>query len=236
MDLHRPGGDVMGRYGPWMVKVIRRPKMNARERSLVGGYGYVMLDEKSAPEFHSDAPEYRSGVDMRPANSRTTCTRERHGRLLATPQGIVLGMTPEGWWSPPTSHRPAPNQGAEVVVHRWLDDKCQDHNGGHQWTVTQHDHAELVPLPRSPGQRLFSPADLQAAAERTREGAPGGLQPVWAWWLWILGRVEMPVDDALCALEQATHIEKGGLSRPQGEPAWVHLTSTTDLMISGAQR
>ncbi len=63
---------------------------------------------------------------------------------------------------------------------------------------------------------------VQEMAERTAGVAAGAadpeeglaLLPAWAWWLWSLDMVRLPVADALGVLELATAHEEGGLPRP----------------------
>lgn len=73
---------------------------------------------------------------------------------------------------------------------------------------------------------MLSWRELQQMVERTAAlagGEPVGGEPVllpaWAWWLWTLDRVHLPVAEALGVLEHATAHEKGGSPWPRGGTA-----------------
>ena len=174
--------------------------------------------------------------DTMSVTAKRMCTGTRYGELIITPAGVVGGLTWEGWWSFPVSHHP-PHGACDstVVIDRWLDDACAHTSDtgwdrGHQWQVTVHHTTGVVGLPREGQWRLLDLVQVQQMAERTAALAAGGpvmgapeLLPAWTWWLWTLGRVSLPVSDALGVLEYATAQEKGGLPRPRGETTLAHL-------------
>ncbi|MGQ4271034.1 hypothetical protein [Nocardiopsis changdeensis] len=109
-----------------------------------------------------------------------------------------------------------------VVIDRWLDDVCPRTSdlrtdAGHRWIVREV-HTGSAPLPRGavvavPGMYPLGAQVVQERAEATAEWAAGrrrsaqlgtALAPVWVWWLWALGLVDLAVADALAVVEYAT--------------------------------
>lgn len=73
-------------------------------------------------------------------------------------------------------------------------------------------------------------ADRTAAlAAGARPSSAPALLPAWAWWLWTLDQIHLPVADALGVLEVATAgVVGGGLPRPQEKATVVRATIGID--------
>lgn len=200
-----------------------------------------MLDERGVARTripgHPIHPT-RTGIIMTVATvTANSCTNTRYGELVITPAGVVGGYTRDGWWSLPISHRPP--RGActgQVVIDRWLSDSCAHTSDtgwdrGHHWKITRDRVENPIPLPRRGGWRAVPVGELQQMATRTAALAAGArptsvpaLLPAWAWWLWTLDLVRLPVADALGVLELATAGVEGGLPRPREEATAVWAT------------
>ncbi|WP_435112584.1 hypothetical protein [Nocardiopsis synnemataformans] len=145
------------------------------------------------------------------------CTNTLWGELIFTAGGelLLVDQAHQEFVAPPTRHAdPSWNEG-RVVVDRWLATACVRSSAadlvvGHHWRIGERT-APMAPWPRS--EELLVPAGperVQHLAETTVAWVCGriseaergrGLDPVWTWWLWALGRVRVPVDDVVVLIE-----------------------------------
>lgn len=124
---------------------------------------------------------------------------------------MVVDQPHQVFVAPPTRHTPTGQERGRVVIDRWLAAPCSRSSTagvvvGHHWRVWERTTRFW------PG-RVLSVDQVQEAAVATlewvcgRTGTAGrgrGLDPAWVWWLWLLGRVQVPAADGVVLAQYLT--------------------------------
>lgn len=142
------------------------------------------------------------------------CTATLWSELIYTPDGgmVVVDQPHHAFVAPPTRHAPTGRERGRVVVDRWLATPCpRSSTGGvvvgHHWRVREHTTG------RPWAGTVMGAEQVQESAAATLGWVCGrigtarrgrSLDPAWVWWLWLLGRVQVPACDGVALAQYLT--------------------------------